>query len=225
MTMSPAPAMNSLTPRPAGNSRGGTGAAAGGQAANGPGAAAGRALINAVATRARFVPGPGRIARRRIAVTLSKWLLPAVALALLSAMVVWPELERAGEHARTFIRQATSDLEGGRMIGPRYHGLDEQGRPFVVTADTARQIDPDRVALVAPAGDITLQDRTWLMLRAKRGVFFRKTNQIDLSSEVFLYRDDGITMTTESASIDMKNGAVGGPEKVHAEGPFGTLDA
>ena len=40
-----------------------------------------------------------------------------------------------------------------------------------------------------------------------------------------LYRDDGTTMVTASASIDLKPGAAAGGEPTHAEGPFGTLDA
>ena len=50
-------------------------------------------------------------------------------------------------------------------------------------------------------------------------------SQLDLSHDVVLYRDDGTTLRTESASIDLKNGAAANAEPVHAEGPFGTLDA
>jgi lipopolysaccharide export system protein LptC len=50
-------------------------------------------------------------------------------------------------------------------------------------------------------------------------------NQLDLVKDVTLYRDDGTTMHTESASIDVKAGAAAGSEAVHAEGPFGVLDA
>jgi len=49
--------------------------------------------------------------------------------------------------------------------------------------------------------------------------------QLDLSHDVTLYRDDGTTLHTQSASIDMKASAAAGNEPVHAEGPFGTLDA
>ncbi len=63
------------------------------------------------------------------------------------------------------------------------------------------------------------------MLQAKQGVFIQHTNQLDLSHDVTLYRDDGTTLVTASASIDMKNGAAAGADPVHAEGPFGTLEA
>ncbi len=63
------------------------------------------------------------------------------------------------------------------------------------------------------------------MLQAKDGVYLQHTSQLDLSHNVTLYRDDGTTLTTNSASIDLKNGAAAGAEPTHAEGPFGTLDA
>jgi lipopolysaccharide export system protein LptC len=63
------------------------------------------------------------------------------------------------------------------------------------------------------------------MLQAKQGVFMQHSNQLDLSHDVVLYRDDGTTMTTSSAAIDLKNGAAAGGEPVHVEGPFGILDA
>ena len=53
----------------------------------------------------------------------------------------------------------------------------------------------------------------------------QQDNALDLSGDVMLYRDDGTTLYTESAAIDLKQGAAAGSEPVHAEGPFGRLDA
>ena len=40
-----------------------------------------------------------------------------------------------------------------------------------------------------------------------------------------LYRAKGVTLYTQSAAMDLKQGAAAGSEPTHAEGPFGTLDA
>jgi lipopolysaccharide export system protein LptC len=183
------------------------------------------AYLVATAARVRVPPTPGRMARRRWAITLTKWLLPAAALALLTTVALWPEVERATEQARRAIHQVSAEVESGQLVDARYHGVDEKGRPFTLTAATARQADPERIKLTIPKGDITLEDGTWLMLNAKRGVFVQRSNQLDLTEDVTLYRDDGTTLVTASASVDMKNGAAAGAEPVHAEGPFGTLDA
>jgi lipopolysaccharide export system protein LptC len=182
-------------------------------------------LIAAAATRMRRQPSSRDLARRRIAITLTKWVLPALALALLSTIALWPEFDAAKDQARLAFRRLSASIQGGQLIDAHYRGIDAQGRPYTLTAATAVQVDPERVNLTIPKGDITLQDGTWLMLQAKKGVFMQHANQLDLSREVTLYRDDGTTMTTASASIDLKNGAAAGDDPVHAEGPFGTLDA
>ena len=84
---------------------------------------------------------------------------------------------------------------------------------------------PERVNLTAPKGDVLLQNGSWLMVNARQGVYLQHAGLLDLSGDVTLYRDDGITLHTASASIDLKRGAVMTADTVSAEGPFGTLDA
>ena len=182
-------------------------------------------LLGGASTRDRVLPTPGRIARRRFVINLTKWVLPMAALALLSLIALWPEIDAATTKARLAMNHVSGEVEGGKLIDARYNGVDEKGRPYTVTAATAWQIDPQKVALTLPKGDITLENGTWLMLTAKQGTFIQQLNQLDLVKDVTLYRDDGTTMHTESASIDVKAGAAAGSQPVHVEGPFGVLDA
>jgi lipopolysaccharide export system protein LptC len=172
-----------------------------------------------------MLPTPGRIKRRRFLITLTKWLLPVAATALLASIALWPEIRDATTKTRLSMQGVSADVEGGKLIDARYNGVDEKGRPYTVTAATARQIDPERVGLTLPKGDITLENGTWLMLTAKQGTFVQHLNQLDLVQDVTLYRDDGTTMHTASATLDLKAGAAAGAEPTHAEGPFGVLDA
>jgi lipopolysaccharide export system protein LptC len=176
-------------------------------------------------SRLRTPPTAGRIARRRFFITVTKWVLPIGALGLLALIAVWPEIDRAASKARLAMNTVSGELEGGKLVNARYNGVDEKGRPYTFTAATARQLDPERVGLTMPKGDITLENGTWLMLTAKDGTFLQRSNQLDLMNDVTLYRDDGTTMQTASVSIDLKIGAAGGSEPTHVEGPFGTLDA
>jgi lipopolysaccharide export system protein LptC len=185
----------------------------------------GQYLVDAAAERIRFLPSARRLARRRVAITLTKWLLPLGAVALLAVIALWPEIDRATDQTRLAFRRLSGSVEGARMVEPRYHGIDEIGRPYTLTAATARQVSQERIELTQPKGDMTLEDGTWLMLNAKLGTFMQKGSQLDLWKDVTLYRDDGTTLTTQSASIDLKLGAAASAEPVHAEGPFGVLDA
>jgi lipopolysaccharide export system protein LptC len=188
-----------------------------------PGRRHGHQHISAAAARVRQVPNPSGMARRHVLITLTKWLLPICALLLLASIALWPELGRVRDTVRMTIEH--SSASGATLTDARYHGIDEHGRPYTVTAETAQQDGPDRINLTIPKADITLTNGTWLMLQGKRGVYLQHASQLDLSRDVTLYRDDGTTLTTASVSIDLKAGAAASDEPTHAEGPFGTLDA
>jgi lipopolysaccharide export system protein LptC len=177
------------------------------------------------APRPRATALPGRLARRRILITLTKFLLPIGAAALLAMVALWPDLEGKHDATRFSFSNVSGEVEGGRLKNARYRGIDEKGRPYTLTTDIARQIDPERVELTRPQGDVTQEGGAWLNLKAEHGIYMQKANTLDLWQDVVLYRDDGTTLTTASASLDIKNGTATGKEPVHAEGPFGTLDA
>jgi lipopolysaccharide export system protein LptC len=185
----------------------------------------GQHVITAAGNRVRRPPTAGRIARRRLLVNATKLLLPVVALGLLSMLALWPELDRAADQSRVAFRRMGGEISGAQLTDANYRGVDERGRPYTVTASRAVQVSPEKVNLTDPKGDITQENGTWLLLQSKKGVFIQHASQLDLFEDVVLYRDDGATLRTETASIDLKNGAAANAEPVHAEGPFGTLDA
>ena len=183
-------------------------------------------LVGAGPTRRRAVPSSRRIARRRTAVLFTKWFLPAAAVALLSSVAIWPELSRVADEGRVSFRRVFGTIaDGAEVIQPHYRGIDARDRPYTMTADTATQVGPERVNLVSPKGDVALEGGHWLMVQGKAGVFMQHRDLLDLSGNVQLYRDDGVTLTTQSASMDLKQGAGTSSEQTHAEGPFGQLDA
>jgi lipopolysaccharide export system protein LptC len=174
---------------------------------------------------ARRVPTTRGLARRRWLIRTSKFLLPAAAALLLTSIALWPEFEQATDKARIVLGGLHATIDGARLTDAHYNGVDERGRPYTVTAATASQRDAEQVDLTVPNADMILENGTWINVKSKQGVFMRKAQQLDLSHDVVLYRDDGTTMTTSSASVEMKAGAASGAAPTHVEGPFGTLDA
>jgi lipopolysaccharide export system protein LptC len=158
-------------------------------------------------------------------INVTKWLLPLGAAVLLASIALWPEIQATTTGARLAMKGISGHVEGGRLIDARYNGIDQKGRPYTLTAATARQINSDRISLTLPKGDITLENGTWLMLTARDGTYLQSLNHLDLVNDVTLYRDDGTVMHTASASLDLKAGAAAGADPVHVEGPFGVLDA
>jgi lipopolysaccharide export system protein LptC len=178
-----------------------------------------RRIVRPVALAARH------LARRRWLVMAAKRLLPLAALALLASVALWPEFSHDAERSRLSYRRGTAAPESGQMTEATYHGVDTNGRPYTMTATSAQQVNPERINLTNPKGDLSLESGNWLMAQSRRGVYLQHAGSLDLSDEVQLYRDDGTTLNTSSATLDLKAGAAAGAEMVHAEGPFGTLDA
>ncbi len=177
------------------------------------------------APRERSAPEPGRLARRRILITLTKYLLPLGAIALLTTIALWPDLNGRKDNKRFSLANVSGEIEGAKLKHARYHGVDASGQPYTMTADSARQMDPERVELSKPQGDMVQGSGVWLNLKAEHGIFVQKSNTLDLWENVVLYRDDGTTLTTASATLDIANNTATGGEPVHAEGPFGVMDA
>jgi lipopolysaccharide export system protein LptC len=129
------------------------------------------------------------------------------------------------DQARAAYRDTRLMPENGQLTQARYHGVNQHGEPYTITAGTARQIGPERIDMTEPKADLNQASGNWLMGEGRTGVYMQKAGQLDLSGDVTLYRDDGTTLVTDSATLDTRAGAAASAELTHVEGPFGTLDA
>ena len=84
---------------------------------------------------------PARLAstQRRWLVTLAKRVLPLFALALLLLVAFWPEIQGTGDRNRISYRRIDITPEGGQLTDAHYQGVDDNGRPYTVTATRVRQ--------------------------------------------------------------------------------------
>ncbi|MDP3419016.1 LPS export ABC transporter periplasmic protein LptC [Falsiroseomonas sp.] len=178
-------------------------------------------------SRERRAPSVGQLARRRILVSIAKRLLPLAAVALLATVALWPELDSAADRGRVAFRRVVQTAPDAlRIVDPRYQGVDEQNRPYTVTASLATQGgNEDVVVLNEPRADLLLGDSAWVYLESERGRFNRPTNRLDLAGKVTVHHDDGTQFVTERAAIDLSAGAATGDDPVAAQGPFGNLTA
>lgn len=185
-----------------------------------------RAVIEAAVVASRRAPGARELARRQAMLRWAKWVLPSLALLLLSSIAIWPEIDRMLNASHAALTEATRlKLESGNLEGAIYRSVDTHDRPFMVTARTAHQIDEDRIDLISPAADMLSQNGSWLFLQSENGVYMQHEQILDLTDEVTLYRDDGLMMRGPVADTDVRAGVITSDSWVHAEGPFGVLDA
>lgn len=167
------------------------------------------------------------LGRQRRLIGVAKIVLPALAAALLVALVVFPDLRSGASFGRFTYKEQPHDqgMPLSRMSTAEYRGIDAHGEKFTITASHVVQINSDRLSLTGPKGDLTTKAGAWMMLDARHGIYNQKSETLDLAGKVTLYRADGTTLRTRHAAIDIKAGTADGHDPVAAFGPFGTLDA
>ena len=166
--------------------------------------------------------------RYSIFVGFMKMLLPAVAVALILLVVAWPKFVFDDNRFRLSISKlGPEQAESLTMLNARFDGVDEENRPYTLTADMATQSEreKDLVDLELPKADITLPDGTWLALTAQQGQYRRERQVLDLAGSVSLFHDQGFELRTESARVDLKNGTASGNQPVQGQGETGLIDA
>jgi len=194
-----------------------------------PGAAAGETTparrTMPAPSRQRRAPTPRQMARRAFLLRWTKRILPLLGVALLFTIALWSEYAREDQRLRVGIRDLGVRPDAMSVLRPRYQGVDEQNRPFTVTAELAIQGggEEDLLTLDAPRADILLEDGAWVLLEARKGRYAKARNHLELDGQVTLYHDNGTMLRTERAVIELHEGAAHGDAPVAAQGPFGTL--
>ncbi len=154
-----------------------------------------------------------------------KVLLPALAVALVLMVVIWPQLKLYGGRFKIRVSDISLDqADNLTMLNARYEGIDADNQPFFLTADQAIQSseDKDLIDLEMPKGDITLRDGTWLVVDAQNGLYDRDTQLLALQGNVTLFHDKGFELRTESARMDLASGTAEGNETTEGQGPSGS---
>ncbi len=161
-------------------------------------------------------------------VATMKVVLPALAVAIILLVLVWPRI--VPEDSR--FRIGLSELGPGAadnlsMVNPRFQGRDNRDRPFTIVAQKATQVadDTKRITLDRPEADITLADGAWVALTADSGVYHRQDKTLDLRGHVSLFHDQGFEMHTTRVQIDLASAAAHSDSPVEGHGPAGTLNA
>ena len=162
-------------------------------------------------------------------VGLMRYLLPAMAAALLALVVAWPLIGDGGQGVH--IPLATDAGIDGRltMVNASYQGTDAKNRPFAVRGEEAFQPETDSpvVHLNGVEADI-FGDRAQssvLALSANEGLYQRDAERLDLAGDVTVRSESGHEFFTTEAHIDLPAGLAKGDEPVSGKGPHGLLDA
>ena len=161
-------------------------------------------------------------------VGVMKLVLPISAALLIGLVIAWPDSgpPRSGL-GLTFARVDFGEDGDVGMARVRYVGVDQQNRPFVVTAGRVlpKTKDAQRLALEELQADMTLDNGRWVTLIANSGIYDRDLETLQLNGTVDIYSDDGLELHTTSAFVNFETGQALGQNPVRGQGPFGLLTA
>lgn len=161
-------------------------------------------------------------------VGLAKWLLLAVAVLVVAAVLSWPGTFTGRAGFQLDFANLKGVVDGSlTMVNPRYSGTDKRGRPYVVTATSAKQDEQDqrRVTMHALQADLTMTDGTWLSLTAERGVYDQTRQTLRLDGPIDVFSDRGYEFHGIGAEVDLAAGTAVTSQPVQGHGPFGQLRA
>jgi len=161
-------------------------------------------------------------------VALLRYLLPILAVALLALVAIWPQIHGGIDGFRLqALKLDPSDISTLRMSRARYQGIDENDRPYRLTAEGAVQNPRDKnlVALEIPQAELTMENGSQVTVAAESGVYNGSGKTLDLMGKVRVTRDDGYVFETEVARVDLAAGTVAGDDPVVGRGPGGTIRA
>ncbi len=155
-----------------------------------------------------------------------KRLLPVAAAALVGAIFVagrGPE-EPVGLLSAEEMARLSAGL---RLDNPRIAGRTDGGEPYFLAARTAAPDGPvpDRIALDAPAGEITLSDGRLLEGRAESGLLLREAGRMTFEGSVVIESSDGYRFRSERLEVLLKSREAESPGPVAGDGPRGSIEA
>jgi lipopolysaccharide export system protein LptC len=160
-------------------------------------------------------------------VGLMKRALPIAAVAIVAAVLVYSFLPRPSDRITVTAQRLGLLKNDLTMIKPKLTGADDDGNPFVVTAEVAIQ-DPKNlhhVRMQKIEADITMDDGRWINANANNGFFDMDVGTLNLTSDIAVFSDSGYEIHTSRVDIDMKKGLYHGPVTVTGHGPGGAFRA
>ena len=106
---------------------------------------------------------------------------------------------------------ANPDLDGNTPAAP-------QPAPSSDAADSESIVNLQK--LIA---DMTMRDGAWVAVTADNGIYHRDAGTVDLSGNVTLFHDTGLSFETDAATVDLKNDWARGDQPVEGQNSGGQL--
>lgn len=166
--------------------------------------------------------GVDRWRRRSSRVRQARRWVPAAMAATLVLVLGW-----LGARAVLQAIRPTTTGQQIRMSRPKFRGRDDQGKPYVISADAAVRDarTPDVIHMTSPFMEIVAGKPQPATLRGDVGAFNEATRILTLNGNVVFTDGSGYVFHSGRARIDTATEEVQGDAAVSGEGPLGHTTA
>lgn len=145
--------------------------------------------------------------------------LPAAALFVIAALMIWPMLDPT-----QLTSIAVNNIPDLVVDNLHFTGRDSRDQPYSLSAGKAMRTGKANLYdLEQPEGEITLQTGAWISGKAQHGRYDQGERKLWLGGDVELFHDQGYQFTTEEAQVDMKAYNAWGEKPVVIQGNFGEI--
>lgn len=177
-----------------------------------------------IRSKRRVWASPGGSHDRKVRI-LARW-LPGMVGVVLAAMIVGPLFPRSEVSFLLDRNKVAITGERIRVANAMYRGIDDQARPFTVTAGNAVQVSAREpvVRMQELAARIRLAEGPAELLAAG-GSYNYALDRVTVPGSVSFSAADGYRMNTSNVSIDLKNRMMVGSGGVSGSIPAGTFSA
>jgi len=167
------------------------------------------------------------IAKTRSSAAFLKFLLPTIAIIVVSAVVLWPQLLRNFYVVASspILLKLQADTTINAAIQPVYHGTDHNGQLYTLKAARGEEIAPHTYALENPLLIYHLHSGKVVNIAAQAGTYHYKEQKIYLQKGVHLKHSLGYDFITTRAVIDVEKSTITGDDLVEGRAPTGKIES
>lgn len=154
-------------------------------------------------------------------------LLPIAIVVVLLSIFLWPKFENMFNKINnpknmSKVLKENPHLEN-RVIHPKLDSIDKKGRPFLIEAEYATNLNENKSEFHKPTGYIKLDDGSTMSFNGDRGFYSKQEEMIELIDNVNIKTDKGYDLKTSYMKLYPKENIAEGDKTIHGVGPSGEI--
>jgi len=162
-------------------------------------------------------------------VRIMRLALPLAAMVVVAILFLRPGVEDASFvplDAKT-PRIEQENISRNELINPTFESRDKKNNPYKITAERAVQgeSNKDLIMLERPIGVMTLDDGVKVQVVSDTGAYRQDTERFFLQGKVFLEHEEGYSLRSDEAHVDLKENFAWSEKDVLGKTPDLSIEA